>query len=342
MPAAVPEGLARMRTLATQVPEHLRAGFTAARELGSPIPRESRRALVVGMGGSAIAADLARGVTDPELEIALEVGRGPTLPRSVEKSTATIFTSYSGNTWETLAAYDEAGRRGARRLTVSSGGELARRADRDGVPHLQLPPGLPPRAAVGYLLGGLFGLLDPFFPESNEERIRVASEHVAALQSQFASPRGLPARLAQAIGRRTPEIYADVSLASLARRWKTQVEENAKRLAHWDLFPELLHNAIVGWDATPVSQARRWAVLLIDWTGQNPAIAPAMTYLERLLLRKKVVVRRAKITAEDRIEALLTGVSLGDHLSLALAASARVDPYPVDAIALMKRTLDRS
>ncbi|MCI4360946.1 MAG: hypothetical protein L3J91_04520 [Thermoplasmata archaeon] len=233
MTALPVSGLVQMRSLATQVPEHLTIGFHEARELAVPVPRQARSALVVGMGGSAIAADLARGVTDAELEIHLEVGRGPLLPRGVDRSTLTVFASYSGNTWETLAAYDEAARRGSFRLVVTSGGELARRADRDGVPSLQLPPGLPPRAAVGYQLGGLLGLLDPFFPESNEARVKRAATRVAATQSGLVSRRGLPSRLAAAIGRRTPEIYADVSFAGLARRWKTQIEENAKRLAHF-------------------------------------------------------------------------------------------------------------
>lgn len=331
-----------MRALATQVPEQFTQGFATALELDARVPRPARSALVVGMGGSAIAADLARGITDAELEIHLEVGRGPLLPRSVDRSVLAIFASYSGNTWETLAAYDEAARRGSSRLVISSGGELARRADRDGVPHLQLPPGLPPRAAVGYQLGGLLGVLDPFFPESNESRVERAANRLAAAQGSLISRRGPAARIAETIGSRTPEIYADVSLAGLARRWKTQVEENAKRLAHFDLFPELLHNAIVGWDALARSDARRWAVVLLEWPGQNPAITPAVRYLERLLVRRGVRTVRARIPPEDRLEATLYGVSLGDHVSLNLAASADVDPYPVDAITEMKRSLDRS
>src|SRR5580658_4466530 len=193
MVRAPPAGLAQMRALALQVPEHFTIGFSEAQDLGAPVPRQARAALVVGMGGSAIAADLARGVTDPELEIHLEVGRGPLLPRSVDRSTLTIFASYSGNTWETLAAYDEAARRGSHRLVISSGGEIARRAERDHVPLLQLPPGLPPRAAVGYQLGGLLGVIDPFFAESNEARVKKAAEGVAAAQSGLAAPRGLPA-----------------------------------------------------------------------------------------------------------------------------------------------------
>jgi glucose/mannose-6-phosphate isomerase len=335
-------GLAQMRALAIQVPEHLTHGFAEAQQLGAPVPRQARSALVVGMGGSAIAADLARGVTDPELEIHLEVGRGPLLPRSVDRSTLTIFASYSGNTWETLAAYDEAARRGSFRIVISSGGELSRRAERDGVPHLQLPPGLPPRAAVGYQLGGLLGVLDPFFAESNEARVKKAADRVASAQAALVSTKGLPARMAAAIGTRTPEIYSDVSIAGLSRRWKTQIEENSKRLAHFDLFPELLHNAIVGWDALGAVESRRWAVILLEWPGQNPAITPAVRYLEKLLKQRGVLTVRAQIAPEDRLEATLYGVSLGDHLSLALAEAAEIDPWPVEAIAKMKVALDRS
>jgi glucose/mannose-6-phosphate isomerase len=341
MPTVRSDGLALMRALATQVPDHLLAGFRTAQDLGAAIPRKMRRSVVVGMGGSAIAADLVRAVTDPELEITLDVSRGPMLPRSVDAESLTILASYSGNTWETLAAYDEASRRHAVRIAVSSGGELARRADRDGVPLLQLPPGLPPRAAVGYMLGGVFGILDPFFPESNDSRIRRAARRVNDLQASLASPKGAPASVAAKIGRRTPQLYADVSLASLARRWKTQIEENAKRLAHFDLFPELLHNAIVGWDALSPTDSRRWAVVLLDWPGQNPSIGPAVSYLEKLLTRRHVTVARVHIEPEDRIEALLTGVSYGDHVSLAMAELAGVDPYPVEAITRMKKALEK-
>ncbi len=342
MVAKAPDGLARMRALAVEMPGHVRVGFAAARELAAEIPRATRKVVVVGMGGSAIAADLVRGVTDPELEVALEVGRGPSLPRAIDGTTLTIFMSYSGGTWETLAAFDEAGRRGATRVTVGSGGELARRAERQRIPHLHLPQGLPPRAAVGYMLGGLFGLLDPFFPESNEGRLTRAATRVADRQGRLASPKGVPAQLAKRVGARTPEFYADVPLASLARRWKTQVEENAKRLAHFDLFPELFHNAIVGWDAMTPTEARRWAVVFLEAAGQNPALAPGVDYLEGLLKRRRVPTLRVRIEGEDRIETLLMGVSLGDHLSLALAEAAGVDPLPVEAIGRLKAAVDRA
>ncbi|MCI4337272.1 MAG: hypothetical protein L3K17_08845 [Thermoplasmata archaeon] len=339
MPARTPEGQTYMRALASQLPRHLRDGFAAARELDRPIPRSARNVYLAGMGGSAIAADLVRSLTDPELEIGFAVGRGPTLPRTVDKECVTLLASYSGRTWETLSAYDEAGRRSSPRIVLSSGGELAQRAERDGVPHLLLPPGLPPRAAVGFVLGGLLGLLDPFFRESNEDRLARSADRLEVLQASYASGQGQPAKLARLVGARTPQIYADVSLAALARRWKTQIEENAKRLAHFDQFPELFHNAIVGWDALPVADARRWAVVVLEWPGQSKSIAPGLGYFENLLKRRRVRVARLGFDADDPLEALITGISFGDHFSLSLAEAAGVDPYPIHAITRLKRAV---
>lgn len=337
-----PEGLAYMRSLVGQLPRQLRDGFAASRDLDRPLPRSARRVYLAGMGGSAIAADLVRALTEPELEIAFDVGRGPTLPRAVDADTVTLLASYSGGTWETLQAYDEAGRRGSPRVALSSGGELARRAERDGVPHLLLPPGMPPRQAVGFVLGGLLGLLDPFFKESNEDRLARAAASLDQLQAAYSSPKGAPAKLARSVGARTPQFYADVSIAALARRWKTQVEENAKRLAHFDQFPELFHNAIVGWDALPAAQARQWAVVMLEWGGQSKSIAPGLRYFDGLLKRRGVASARISFDADDPLEALLAGVSFGDHFSLFLAESAKVDPYPIHAITRLKRAVENA
>ena len=63
-----------------------------------------------------------------------------------------LCASYSGDTEETLAAYDGAAALGARRIVCTTGGELAEAAREDGVPVIPLPGGFQPRAAVGYSL----------------------------------------------------------------------------------------------------------------------------------------------------------------------------------------------
>ncbi len=293
----------------------------------------------VGMGGSGIAADLARGVVENETPLALSIVRSPDLPRAVGRRSRVLLVSYSGNTWETLRAYDAAARAGALRIAITSGGELAERATGDGVPVLAIPPGVPPRSAVGHLLGGILGLLDPSFPESNDERIQRIADRTQRLIGTYATSRGPAATLARGLGTRIPFLYAESSFLALARRWKTQIEENAKRLAVFDEVPELFHNALVGWDATPRSDGHRTAVVLIEWAAESAPIKEAFRYLEQLVSRRGAMVRKVALTADDRLEALVGGIALGDHVSLWLADRRRVDPYPVTAIVRLKASI---
>jgi len=333
------DGPERMRALAAELPSTFLEGFRAGRDLAVPAAPKGTTIVLVGMGGSAIAADLARGLVESETPLALAIVRAPELPRAVDERSRVVLVSYSGNTWETLRAYDAAGRLGAHRVVVTSGGELAERATRDRVPLLGVPAGRPPRSAVGHLLGGLLGLLDPSFPESNEDRARRAAAHTEALLGGWQRPRGLPRSIADRLGDRLPFVYADPSFVGLARRWKTQIEENAKRVAVFDEIPELLHNALVGWDATARAEARRYAVVLLEWAGLSGPMRESFDYLRHLVVRRGATVIRVPLDPEDRLEALLAGIALGDQVSLAVAARRRVDPYPVAAIVRLKATV---
>jgi glucose/mannose-6-phosphate isomerase len=328
-----------MRALAANLPTNLKDGFRAGQALAEPATGRSTTIFSVGMGGSGISSELARGLFASETPIALELVRSPDLPRAVERKSRVILISYSGNTWETLRAYDAAGRASASRVVVTSGGTLASRAERDGVPILTLPSGLPPRAAVGRIFGGLLGLLDPWFPESNEGRIERTADRVAALLPSYSRARGPAGSIASRIGTRVPVFYAESSFLALARRWKTQTEENAKRLAFFDEVPELFHNAIVGWDATNKSEANRYAVVLLQWVGEPALTHRSFAYLEKLLTQRGSPVIRVPLSPEDRLEALVTGIVLGDHVSLFLADQRGVDPYPVEAITRLKAAL---
>lgn len=328
-----------MRALAANLPTALKEGFAAGLEIAPPA-RSASRVLAVGMGGSGIAADLARGVIHAETPAVVTVVRSPELPRGLDSRAHVILISYSGDTWETLDAFEAAGRVGAHRTVVTSGGRLAERAAEEGVAVLPVPSGQPPRAAVGHLLGGILGLLDPWFPESNESRVARISEHLRNRMGTLARSRGPAAGLATKIGDRLPFVYAESSFLALARRWKTQIEENAKRLAVFDEVPELCHNAIVGWDAIRRIDAATYAVVLLEWSGESPYIRQRLLFLERLLNSRGARVMRAPLDSEDRLEALVDGIALGDHMSLFLADHRKVDPLPVEAIGRMKSALE--
>jgi glucose/mannose-6-phosphate isomerase len=340
MPRSPPTGMAQISDWTRAFPSQLRSGFAAGRALEFRWPRGVDRSVVIGMGGSAIGADLLQSLTDAETDLLLQPNREATLPRWVGPSTLAVAVSYSGDTWETLSAFDEAGRRGAPRLAISSGGRLAEQARLEGVPHLSVPGGFAPRAALGYILGGLLGLFDPAFPASNRDRLDRASKILLARTGSLAAGDGPPARLAARIGLRLPWICSSVDLAPVARRWTTQIEENAKRMAQWNVLPESLHNAIVSWDALSRKEASHYLVIRLEGSGDEAGLHERFEYFGSLLARRKVPVVTVHFEATDRLERTLSAVQWGDWLSLALARRSGVDPLPIDAISRMKRRLE--
>ncbi len=333
MPGAPNLGLERMRGLLAQLPDHLLNGYRDGNEIARSVsgPR-ARSTFVVGLGGSGIAADLARVVLERETRIPYRVVRTPALPASADRDSLVILLSHSGKTWEILQAYDDARRRSARLVAVTSGGDLAARAERDGVPLIVVNPDMPQRSAVGLILGSVLGLLDPWFPESNEGRMAQIAETLRGQQARLARASGPAARFAARLGGRIPFVYAEAPLLPLARRWATQIEENAKRLAVFDEVPEMFHNALVGWDRLSRAEGRRLAPIALEWGESSAEVQRSSRYLARLVARRGVVAERLTFATHDLLQALLEGILFGDHMSLHLAARAGVDPAPVDAI----------
>ena len=96
----------------------------------------TRSVVILGMGGSAISGDLARTLGSTTASVPIEVVRGYSIPGYVDSHTLVIAISFSGNTEETLAAFEAASRKGASLLVIAGGGELHERARAIGIPAL--------------------------------------------------------------------------------------------------------------------------------------------------------------------------------------------------------------
>ncbi|HKA25313.1 MAG TPA: bifunctional phosphoglucose/phosphomannose isomerase [Candidatus Eisenbacteria bacterium] len=316
----------------------------------SPWPRLAQsqppRIIAVGaLGGSATAAELVRGLVEDTLPAPFLIVREYAWPAALGQGSLCVLSSYSGNTEETLALYDDAARRGAARAVISSGGEIRRRAQADGVPYVSLPSGLPPRAALGYSLVSLLELLPSLgFGGLGEEALSEAEQVLAAGDRRLApeSPEAEnPAkRLALALHGRVVVIYTAARfLAGAGLRWKGQVNENAKTPAFSNALPELNHNESVGWEALRSLHDRFGVVCLRD-PEEHPRAAAQMEWTRGMLAEEGIVVTEARSSGTSRLARLLSLVQLGDWVSLYLAALAGVDPYPIVKIDALKRTLE--
>ncbi|MFQ5896154.1 MAG: SIS domain-containing protein, partial [Nitrospinota bacterium] len=220
------------------LPRQLEEGVVLAEGPASlPSRRGLRQVVVVGMGGSAIGGDLLASYLSPELRLPLLVERGPRLPAYVGADSLVVAISYSGETEETLTAFGEALRRGARSLAVASGGRLLRRARSGGVPALALPGGAAPRAALGHLFSSVLvalsrmGLL-PSQRGPLEEAASVLRAGNAEFSPDASSKRNPTLALARRLAGRVPVVYGTHrGTDAVARRWRCQFHENAKSWA---------------------------------------------------------------------------------------------------------------
>jgi glucose/mannose-6-phosphate isomerase len=324
------------------VPAQLADAWDRSRGLVLPSGRPGAVALL-GMGGSAIGGDLARAIWSDRLGVPLEVVRGYDLPAWVGADALVVASSYSGATEETISALGAALERRCPVAIVTTGGPLRDVAERAGLPLLTFPGGGQPRAAVGYSLGLLGGLLERAGVLDLEgEEVEAAARAAAAMASRcapdIATDRNPAKQLAWWLVDRLPIIEASGFLGPVARRWKTQLNENGKTSAAWEELPEATHNAVVGY-AQPESLRDRLYVVFLASPLDHPRNTLRSALSAELLSAVGIGHQVVPIPGEGRLAQAISAIVLGDMVSAYLAVVYGLDPTPVDAIGHIKRRL---
>ncbi len=320
------------------IPDHLRDALWRV-ESARIAPAESERLLVCGMGGSAIGGDLAAAALGDRLRRPLVTVRDYELPSWAGESSTVLCSSYSGGTEETLACFEAAGETGARRIVASTGGELVELARAADVPVIGLPGLLPaPRVGVAYMLvcAAEVAVLAGVAP-------RIADEIEAAasfLEAAAGDLRERAAEVAAALAGTLPVVYGAGLTTPVARRWKTQINENAKLPSYFGELPEADHNDICGWDGVPATGARVAAVM-IEEPGQNPRVRRRFELTAAAIEASGSAAIRIEAAGASRCERLLWALMLGDLVSLEMAQARGVDPLPIEAIENLKSALGR-
>jgi glucose/mannose-6-phosphate isomerase len=332
-----------MYALAVGFPEQCRAALRIAETTPiSTAPGGIRHVVLTGLGGSAAGGDFARALFDAQGTVPFSVNRDYDLPGYVGPDTLVFATSYSGNTEETLSAYADARRRGARIIVVTSGGELARRAATDAVPVITIPGGQPPRTAMGFMLvpvlvaASKLGLLPAQDIAGAADQAEAAA---AAWTTAVPTSANEAKRLALALHDGLGVLYGLGGWqAVVAGRWKGQINENAKQHVFSHALPEMNHNEILGWEGATKLGVRRWVTLLLEDGSES----------DRMKLRARVTldlvsevgeVYRVKAEGTTLLARMLTLALLGDFVSLYLAALNEVDPHTIDSIDRIKQAL---
>lgn len=318
-------------------------GWEAAAGVPLPTVRPST-VVVTGMGGSGVGGDMLRALLAGASAVPVIGVKDYRLPAFVGPGTLVFACSYSGDTEETLSAYGAAHASGASVVAVTSGGALARLAEEDGYPAVRIPVGLPPRAALPYLMLPLLRMAGELgLSKMGEKEVREASLlllRLASLWGPAVAVRENPAKaLAVSLLGGLPAIYsASPVLEPVALRWKTQLNENSKLFVCSNTFPELSHNEAEGWAGLARADLPLFVVVLRD-RDDGPASAYRIRIAREALEGRAKGVSEVWSLGEGLLARFFSLIILGDLVSGYLALLGGVDPTPVEIIAQTKTRL---
>jgi glucose/mannose-6-phosphate isomerase len=331
-----------LRQMIIESGAQLQEGFALAQ--GVSVPGKFRSIMISGMGGSALPGnlfriylnDLFRMEQPHDQPLAIYQNRSYSLPPESFHECLNFICSYSGNTEETIASFEEALKSNLPCIALSAGGKIEEMAKAHGVPHVKLPipyENFQPRVGTGYFFGVMFQILvnQGLVPDTTAtllEEAKALRERMAALEEQGKE-------LAKKLVGKTPVIYTTAKYKSVAMVWKIKFNENAKTPAFWNFFPELNHNEMVGWT---LPQGKFFVLMLKD-AGTHPQNLKRIDITAELLRKQGVEVEVLDMEGGSVYSRVFTNIALGDFTSYYLALEYGQDPTPVAMVEDLKKML---
>lgn len=330
------------------LPDQLEQAWAHARTLDLPAGGPIQQVVIGGMGGSAISGDLLAALLADRCAVPISVVRGYDLPAHAAGSDTLVFgLSHSGNTEETEAAIGQALERGAQVIAITTGGRLGEMVRQGGtVWHYEYPA--LPRASLGWLYGLLLGAaarlgLVEGLDEEIGEAVAVMRKYQEYWNVNMIAARNPAKRYAGQLVDCIPVIWGAGLLAPVARRWKTQINENSKSAAFFEELPELNHNTVVGIVAPDeLLKKHKFQIIQLTSRHDHPRVALRHDLTHKMLLSEAIVTDPVKARGESRLAQQMSLVLFGDYVSYYLAMAYQVDPTPIEPIMRLKEMMASS
>jgi glucose/mannose-6-phosphate isomerase len=324
--------------------DQLEAGWKLSRGLELPERLGGAHAVaVLGMGGSAVCADIVRATFSERLRAPLVSVRDYELPAWVDGDTLVVAISHSGATEETITALGTALERRCPVAVITTGGPVGEVAARVDLPRLVYPDETPPRASLGYTLSLLAGLLERNgMLDLAEPEVSAAAEAARSVGrasgAELETATNMAKQLAWSLLDRWPIVEGAGFLAAVARRWKTQLNENSDSVASAEELPEATHNTVVGYEQPDTLRDHQFLVFL-ESTLDNPRNRRRARLSAEMLDTVGITHQRVLFDQESRLAQACAAIALGDYVSFYLALLYGIDPSATPALTVVKQTL---
>lgn len=325
-----------MEQLVSDFTKHLKEAITIGEKIQDINPSAIENVVVTGLGGSGIGGQICTQLASDTCPVPIYVNNNYTLPGFVSSKTLVISCSYSGNTEETLEAFESAITIGAKIFCVSSGGTMLERAKELNFPYAQIPGGFPPRAALGYSLVQLLYVLKccGFIGAGLKTELETAIE---LLNTEEESIKAQAKSIAEQISTKQVVIYTEAMYQGVAIRLRQQLNENAKILCWHHVLPEMNHNELVGW----AGGNKNIAVLNLRNTDEHPRTAERFRISKGIIEKYTDTIIEYTAKGKSRLENSLYHIHLGDWISVYLSNILGVDNIEVKVIDHLKGELSK-
>jgi len=323
--------------------------------------QQPRNIVVAGLGGSGVGGDVLKAVIGQSTPLPIISERSHSLPGWVGPMDVVIGVSCSGMTEETLSTTAEAGRRGARVITIGAGGSDLEKLSNSiaGAIHFAIDAkGRSPRASLWTHATPLLMVANALgITNINEKEFEIAADLMDELSVANGPSVPLGENSAKALAlscaESLPMVWGTGMIgATAAGRFMAQLAENAKIPAAHGELPEVGHNQIVTFDgvlagAAPVRDIfrddelidRRTHLFILRDTNEHPAVEKRIGIVSQIAADRNVPVTLIQAQDGHPISRLASLVIPTDWASVYAGLSLGIDPSQISTINQLKAGL---
>lgn len=328
-----------MRELFEGFSRQLRTAIEAAATIKVNQPeKEIRNVVIAGLGGSGIGGTLTDAITYDEITVPITIIKAYDLPNFVNEHTLFIASSFSGNTEETLDTVGKALDKGAKVVAITTGGKLKDSATSKGFDLVVFEGEAPcPRQHLAYSLPLLlftlkaYGLTNADYAAQINSIADIIDANAAAIVEEAKV-------IAEKLKGKLPVLYAENKFGGTLIRCQQQINENSKQLAHTNVFPEMNHNELVGWESAKNLQENS-VVMMFRSNLEHDRVKVRLDLCTEIFTEKAADVITLEAKGSNLFEQSLWFIYLTDWVSYFLADLNGVDPFPIDIIIYLKGEL---
>ena len=295
------------------------------------------RVVYLAVGGSATAGDIVSDwfLSSGGVEVSVFTGN---VPKMNLGNTLVIVCSTSGDTEETLKMAETIGKNRPDMVAISAGGKLKEVSEREGIVHVKIRLSEAPRYTLPYsLFASVAALRSASLLDGMEWELAETVETLKRTREMIASrvpiADNVSKQIASVLSKGEPCIFASSVTKSVARRFKTCLNENAKMHATFDSAPDFLHNEVEAWEEPD----KRLRPIFLRRASEPPFETRSLNAFIAILEKKGVKTSHAAGSGKGNLSQLMSLCYILDMASYYTAILRGVDPFGIGLIDELKR-----